>query len=508
MKRQSISLVAAPLFAALLLTAGVAQADVKLPALFSDHMVLQADTTVPVWGWASPSEEVTVSVAGQTATATADANGKWMAKLAKLKAGGPHVLNVKGKNELNVQDVLIGEVWLGSGQSNMAMIVNAAKNTSGEVAAADLPQIRMFTVFSIASDQPEADCKGSWIVCSPKEVGRFSATAYFMGRELYKALNVPVGLINSSVGGTPIESWISPDAQRGASELKEFIASRQAEYDAFDPVKAKADYEKQLAAWKVASEKAKAEGKKVSAAPRDPANSRRIKGNIGGLYNGKIAPLVPYAIRGVVWYQGEANTAADKAALYQYQLPLLVRDWRNQWGYDMPFAWVQLPNFLGPGRNFPLVREAMLKSLSVPYTGMAITIDIGEANNIHPTNKQDVGRRLAQWALGAVYGQPIETSGPLPTGFEKRGKEFVVSFSHADGLMSKGANPKGFRIAGADNEWQPAAARIEGNKVIVSNPDVSDPVAVRYAWENNPDCNLYNAAGLPASPFRTDNQPN
>jgi sialate O-acetylesterase len=172
----------------------------------------------------------------------------------------------------------------------------------------------------------------------------------------------------------------------------------------------------------------------------------------------------------------------------------------------MPFAWVQLPNFNGPGRNFPLVREAMLKSLSVPYTGMAIAIDIGDATDIHPKNKQDVGKRLAQWALGAVYGQPIETSGPLPTGFEKRGKEFVVSFSHADGLMSKGSNPKGFRIAGADNQWQPAAARIEGNKVIVSNPDVPDPVAVRYAYENNPECNLYNGAGLPASPFRSDNQ--
>lgn len=499
--------ITATLVAALFLTT-VVRADIKLPALFSDHMVLQADTTVPVWGWASPGEEVSVSIAGQSATTTADANGKWMARLGKLKTGGPHVLSIKGQNDLAVQDVLVGEVWLGSGQSNMAMVVNASNNPSGEHAAAALPEIRMFTVASFSSDKPEADCKGSWVVCSPQSVGQFSATAYFMGRELHKALKVPVGLINSSVGGTPIESWISPEAQRDAPELKEFVASRQAEYDAFDPVKAKALHEKQLAAWKEAAAKAKAEGKKATAAPRDPIAMRRSKGGIGGLYNGKIAPLVPYAVRGVVWYQGEANTAADKAPLYQYQLPLLVRDWRSKWGYDMPFAWVQLPNFNGPGRNFPLVREAMLKSLSTPYTGMAIAIDIGDATDIHPKNKQDVGKRLAQWALGSVYGQPIETSGPLPTGFEKRGKEFVVSFSHADGLMSKGSNPKGFRVAGADNQWQPAAARIEGNKVIVSSSDVPDPVAVRYAWENNPECNLYNSAGLPASPFRSDNQAN
>ncbi|MEQ2006498.1 MAG: sialate O-acetylesterase [Limisphaerales bacterium] len=490
---------------AFLTLAVAARADVKLPAIFGDHMVLQRDTTVPIWGTATPGEEVTVSIAGQTVTAKAAADGKWSVKLAKLAAAGQHTLTVKGKNTVSFSDVLVGEVWLGSGQSNMAMTVNRAKDFEQEQAAAKFPQIRVFTEASGAAASAQSQGNGSWVVCTPETVGRFSATAYFFGREIHKALNVPVGLINSSVGGTPIESWIAPEAQKASPELKGFFEGQKQAAKDFDPAKAKAKFEQEQAKWKEAAKQAKAEGKPAPKAPRDPVALNERKGNVGGLFNGKISPLIPYAMRGALWYQGEANSVPDKAQFYEAQLKLLVTGWRKLWGHDFPFAWVQLPNFGGPGRDWPLVREAMLKTLALPKTGMAITIDIGEEKDIHPKNKQDVGRRLAAWALGTVYGQKIATSGPLPAGHQVRGSEVVLSFKHTDGgLTAKGGELKGFVIAGADKQWKPATARIEGDKVIVSSADVKQPTAVRYAWENWPTCNLYNGAGLPASPFRTD----
>jgi sialate O-acetylesterase len=339
----------------MLLVAAAAQADVKLPAIFSDHMVLQSGVEAPVWGWADPGEEVTVSVGEQSAKATAGADGKWSVKLPKLAAGGPHTLAVKGKaNALAVKDVLVGEVWLGSGQSNMAMVVNTVKDGPAEVAASDFPQIRMFTVTSVAATTAQDDCTGTWEVCSPRTVGRYSATLYFCGREIHKALAVPVGLINSSVGGTPIESWISPEAQTASPELKEFVATQRAEFASFDPVVAKANFEKALAKWQADAQAAKAAGKEPPRRPVDPVGTRLRKGDVGGLFNGKIAPLVPYAIRGAVWYQGEANSTIVKSHLYQHQLPLLVKDWRTRWGYEFPFAWVQLPNYDGAGREWPV----------------------------------------------------------------------------------------------------------------------------------------------------------
>jgi len=477
---------------ALLSLAATARADVKLPAIFGNHMVLQRDAAVPVWGTAAPGEEVTVAIAGQTASAKAGADGKWSVKLAKLAAAGPHTLTVKGKNTVTFSDVLVGEVWLGSGQSNMAMTVNRAKDYEQEQAAAKFPEIRMFTESSAAATTAQTEGKGEWVVCSPETVGRFSATAFFFGREIHRTLKVPVGLINSSVGGTPIESWIAPEGQKQAAKD-------------FDPVKAKAKFEQDQAKWKEAAKKAKAEGKPAPKAPRDPVALNERKGNVGGLFNGKIAPLIPYAIRGALWYQGEANSTPDKALFYHAQLTLLVNDWRARWGYDLPFAWVQLPNFGGAGRDWPAVREAMLKTLALKDTGMAITIDIGDEKDIHPKNKQDVGRRLAAWALGTVYGQKVATSGPMPAGHQVRGSEVLLSFKHTDGgLVAKGGELKGFVVAGEDKQWKSARARIEGDKVIVSSADVKQPVAARYAWENWPTCNLYNGAGLPASPFRTD----
>lgn len=476
-----------PRLAALLfaLTAA-AFADVRLPAVFSDHLVLQAGVAVPVWGWADAGERVTVTFAGQSQVATPGQDGRWTVKLAPLVPGATGRLVVEGKNRIAIEDVLVGEVWLGSGQSNMAMTVNRARDFEAEQAAANFPQIRMFKEESGPAATAQTTTKGRWLVCTPENVGGFSATLYFFGREVHRTLNTPVGLINSSVGGTPIEAWIASETQKAAPELKAFFESASAPAAAV--IGASPSPAKEGAVEKKAAKKA-----------RTPAG-------VGGLFNGKIAPLVPYAVRGMLWYQGEANSTPAKAPFYAAQLKLLITDWRARWGAELPFAWVQLPNFGGPGRNWPTVREAMWQTLALPRTGMAITMDIGEEKDIHPKNKQEVGRRLALWALGTVYGRKVEaTSGPLPAGHEVRGGDIVLRFAHANGgLVAKGGAPTGFVIAGEDRQWKPAQARIEGDRVIVSSAEVPRPVAARYAWENFPACNLFNAAGLPASPFRTD----
>ena len=500
------------LLAALLASAAALQAtELKFAAVFTDHAVLQREAAVPVWGWADAGVEVKVEFAGQTKTAKADASGKWMVKLDPLKTSAePQKLTVTtGKSSVVLNDILVGEVWLGSGQSNMALQVSGAKDFEQEKTAANLPLVRVFKEESTAADSAQADGKGSWKVCAPGTVGEFSATLFFFGREIHKMLGVPVGLINSSVGGTPIELWISPEAQHASETLKPFFAALKDENKkaAAALVEAKQKYDRALANWEAAAKKAKAEGKPVPRKPRNPTATAARKGDTGGLFNGKIAPLIPYAIRGAIWYQGEANTRQPKPPFYQDQLPLLVKDWRARWGYDFPFGWAQLPNFACESdRDWPTIREAELKALALPKTGMGINIDIGEAKNIHPKNKQEVGRRLSLWALGTVYGQKVPaTSGPLPAGSKVNGGEVELSFTHTDGgLVAKDGDLKGFVVAGADKAWKPATARIAGEKVIVSSAEVKAPVAVRYAWENWPTCNLYNGAGLPASPFRTD----
>ncbi len=491
---------------AFLLTTSLATAEVRLPALFSDHMVLQAGQADAVWGWASPGEKICVSIAGQTKSATAGTDGRWQLRLDPLRAGGPHVLKVQSTNTIRVRDVLVGEVWLGSGQSNMAMKVANAQDFAQEQAAANLPTLRMFNVERLPITTPQADCKGQWQVCTPETVGAFSATAYFFGRPLLNELQVPVGLINSSVGGTDIAAWTSAEVQQKVPALLAQMESWKQRDTTFDMAQAKADHERRMAAWKEAAKKARAAKRDVPRAPKPPVEPQHDQNRPANLYNGMIAPLIPYTIRGAIWYQGEHNSRTpETGALYSLQLPLLIADWRARWGYDFPFAWVQLPNFNRTGGGWEVVRESMLKSLSVKDTGMAITIDIGDPKDIHPKNKQEVGRRLAMWALAKVYGKPGASSGPLPASHEIRGQEVCVRFQHADGgLVAKGGELRGFVIAGADRQWVPAQARIDGQSVIVSSPQVKQPVAVRYAWSDNPDCNLYNGAGLPATPFRTD----
>lgn len=500
-----LSLLASLLCLFVLAPAG--RADVKLPAIFGDQMVLQRDVPVPVWGWADPGEEVSVSIAKQTKTTTAGKDGKWSVKLDKLTAGDALTLTVKGKNTIAIKDVLIGEVWLASGQSNMAMAVQRADNFEKEKAAADLPRIRMFTVRSGPAKTPQSDCQGQWVVCKPETVGTFSATAYFFGRELHRQLDVPVGLINSSVGGTTIEAWTSGDAMDSVKELAPIFAQWDKRAKEHNPEKAKAEYELALKEWMRAAALAKTDGKPAPRRPPAPVHPREDRNHPANLFNGKIAPLVPFAVRGAIWYQGEANTRPDLAPLYRTQLPLLIKDWRSRWGQgDFPFAWVQLPNYGAGGRSWPVVREAMLQTLQVPNTGMAVTLDVGDPKDIHPTNKQDVGKRLALWALAKVYDKQGPSSGPLPAGHDAGDGKITVRFQHADGdLVAKGGELKGFLIAGEDRKWHPAKAVIEGKAtVVVSSPEVKKPVAVRYAWENNPVATLFNGAGLPASPFRTD----
>ena len=505
-----------PLLLSLSLTSSLL-ADVRLPAIISDHMVVQADAQVPLWGWADAGESITVSLAGKSATATPGPDGIWLATLPPMPVSAtPQTLTIQGQNTLTIQDVLIGEVWLGSGQSNMAMSVASSRDFDKEKAAAQLPLIRMFTVERASTTDPQSDCKGQWTLCSPDTVGSFSATAFFFGRELHRALKQPVGLINSSWGGTAVEAWISSDTQSKLSDYPAIYAPwKEATAKPYDEPQAKATYEAAVAKWKEAVKIAKAEKKPAPRAPKAPLNPRLEPNHPANLYNGMIAPIIPYAFRGAVWYQGESNAGKPISHLYGLQLTTLIQDWRTRWGHEFPFAWVQLPDFKAPQQapvelfqSWPVIREQMLKTLSLPKTGMAITLGLGEEKDIHPKNKQGIGQRLSLWALGEVYGQKIPaSSGPLLQNHTVKGASIVLTFGHTGtGLRSKdgGQELKGFAIAGADRRFVTARARIVADRVVVISPEVKDPVAVRYAWADNPAWSLENSAGLPASPFRTD----
>ncbi len=488
-----------------------AMATVSVPSIIGDHMVLQQGKPLPIWGKAAPGESVTVTFAGKSAKATADAKGLWKVSLPKMKTAGPLEMTITGKdNALAIKDVLIGEVWIGSGQSNMQFCVKDSMNGKDEVAAANYPNIRLFDVKRTVATTPQDNCEGEWKVCTPESVPAFSAVLYFFGRDLHKELKLPVGLIHTSWGGTPAESWTSRPTLVGNPDLK-VIADRWDENIANYP-KAKAAFDTAMEDWKKAAEEAKAAGKEEPKKPGAPqgADSPWLA---SGLYNAMIAPLVPYAIQGAVWYQGESN--AGRAYQYRTLFPAMIEDWRKAWGNDnFSFYFVQLANFTdtkpepGPS-DWAELREAQTMTLKLKKTGMALAIDIGDAKDIHPKNKQEVGRRLALNALAKDYGKDVDYSGPMYKSMSVKGSEVLIKFSDTDdGLVAKGGEPlKGFAIAGADKKFVWADAKIKGNKVVVSSAQVAKPVAVRYAWAHNPVCNLYNGAGLPASPFRTDTWP-
>ncbi len=472
------------------------RADVKLPALIADGMVLQQGTSVPLWGWADEGESVTVEFQKQKVTAVAK-DGKWIARLKPLKAGGPFTLTISGRNKIEFKNVLVGEVWICSGQSNMQWTLRQTDNADAEIAAAKYPLIRLFTVPRLEVDAPVKDVKAEWKETSPETVAAFSAVGYYFGRDLHKSRNVPVGLINNAVGGSPAESWMNAGTLKADAEYKQF-------FDEYP--KRMETYEKGMAKFREDAEKAKAENKP---APRPPGRPWMPS----GLYNGMLAPLAPYAIKGAIWYQGESNAA--RAYQYRRLFPAMIRNWRADWGQgDFTFLFVQLAAF-GPNApklgesDWAELREAQLITLSnTPNTGMAVAIDVGTYDDIHPRNKQPVGSRLALAARSVAYGEKIVHSGPVYQSMKVEGDRAILSFKHAGGgLEARGGELKGFIIAGEDKVWREAKAEIKGDRVIVTSAEVAKPVAVRYGWMKYPTCNLFNKDGLPATPFRTDDWP-
>lgn len=486
-----------------------ANAEVRLPTIISDHMVIQAGMPVKVWGWSDPNEAIEVRVGEKSATAVSD--GAWKVELPALQAGSIYEMTVKGPaNEITVHDILVGEVWLGSGQSNMQWTVKNSNNADAEIAAAQFPGIRLFDVPRTVATTPQDDVTAAWKVCTPESIPEFSAVLYFFGRELHTTLNTPVGLIHTSWGGTPAESWASRPALEADPDLKRIVAAWDKKLEEYPA--AKAAYEEAVAAWEKAAADAKAKGQPEPQKPGGAPQGADSSWLASGLYNAMINPLIQFPAKGSVWYQGESN--AGRAHQYRKLFPAMIQDWRRAWGQEkFSFYFVQLANFMDtkpePGDSaWAELREAQNMTLSLPDTGQAVIIDIGEAKDIHPKNKQDVGKRLALNALAKDYGKNIEYSGPVYRLQKIKGNEITVKFDHADGLMAKGGEKlSGFAIAGADQKFVWADAKIVGKKVVVSAPSISAPVAVRYAWADNPVCNLYNAAGLPASPFRTDDWP-
>jgi sialate O-acetylesterase len=503
--------VSAVLAAALAIGAPAVSADIRLPQVFGDHMVLQRDQPIVVWGWADAGERVTVTLAGRTATAVAGAAGEWKVTLPALPAGGPHEMSIAGKNRVVLSDILVGEVWLCSGQSNMEWILRNTDNADEVIAAAEFPRIRLLTVEKRPSPQPLPDIRGAWVACTPKSAEAFSAVAFFFGRRIQAELGVPVGLINSSWGGTLAEVWTPAGAfALGAGLDKIAIKIREADRAYREALPAKLG---ELEAWISASRKALQSDAGLPLAPemlKHAIFSEGFPDQSTSLYNGMIHPLVPFAIRGALWYQGEANAITHDGPLYLEKMKALVGGWRRAWGRgDFPFYFVQIAplDAVYDGDDLPKLWDAQRAALALPNMGMAVTTDIANLKDIHPRNKLDVGNRLALWALAKDYGRSeLVCSGPLYKAVEFKEGKAVVSFDYAaGGLVAAGGNDlTWFEIAGADRIFKKARARIEGSTVVVGSAEVPRPVAVRFAWRRNGTPNLINTAGLPASPFRTD----
>ena len=581
---------------ALLMAASVS-AEVRLPAIFSDGLVLQQHRPIELWGWADPGEGVAARIGDRSGQTRSDAQGNWRITLEALPAGGPYQLEISGGgNTVRVADVLLGEVWLGSGQSNMEWPVARAADAEREISTADYPGIRMFTVVKAATPEPETDVAGQWRAAEPDRVGAFSAVGYYFSRHLHRELGVPIGFVHSSWGGTRAEAWtrrsafVKPAlAPRLAREIEIMngVANDRPRFDealgrfeagdevsptellgTWDAVINWGQGESQLQidiAMDGEAPLAKIKGigpevtvpveisgksvgwtlpgnrgeRRVHAShapgmlsgtlsmPQSevPVKARQrdsgaavpslvavpVSARIGHLFNGMIDPLTRFPIRGVVWYQGEGNAYRERAPLYADLFATLIEDWRLAWGSALPFYFVQLANFREREAEPPLespwaeVRDAQRRAVALPNTAMAVAIDIGDADDIHPGNKQEVGRRLALAALARQYGRAEEYSGPLYREARFAGDEVEIRFDHAAGLTTAGgADVTGFALAGADRKFVWANARIEGERVIVRSDVVPAPQSVRYGWGNNPAANLTNRAGLPASPFRTD----
>jgi sialate O-acetylesterase len=485
------------------------QADVVPHPLFSEATVLQRGRKMPVWGTADDGEQVTVTIQGSESVAVA-AGGVWRTELPALKAGGPFVMTIAGKNTITLTNVLVGEVWVASGQSNMDLTVADCDRAAADIAGSANARIRLCKVPRQAADEPQTTTRLNWVECGPNTVGNISGVGYFFARDLQAALQVPVGLIDAAYGGTPAEAWMSPEAIASRPEFQS-ILDEYAE-QVRDAPRAMAAYQAELKAWEAAAAEAKSSGRSLAPRPQiplGPFNFRRPS----GLYRGMVLPLVPYAIRGVVWYQGERNT--PRARQYRTLFPALIADWRRTWQQeDFPFLFVQLAPFGVAPREpresaWAELREAqLLTSQTVPRTAMAVITDVGDAKDIHPKRKQPVGARLALAARAVAYGENVAFRGPTYKAHEVRGDRISISFADVGrGLVCRGEQLEGFAISGSDGKFVNAEARIVGDCVEVFSPQVKQPTAVRFGWADGPVVNLWNQDGLPASPFRTDSPP-
>jgi sialate O-acetylesterase len=500
---------------ALIFSLSSTQAGIRAASVFSDHMVLQRDGKIPIWGSAEVGEEVVVQFAGQRKVARAGSDRKWRVDLDPIPANsqGQELTISSGTAAAPVAtftDVLVGEVWLCSGQSNMAWTVREkginVKNAEQEQAGANYPLIRQLKAPKSNAKAPADSFQAAWTVCSPETVGGFSGVAYFFARDLFARLNVPIGIINTSYSGTPIESWLSEETFASAPACSAARA-RFAETKAKWPEILEA-YRAQTEAWTRESEAAKADGLTFAKQkPRQPVGPGHPYSPVT-VYNAMLHPIIPYGMRGAIWYQGEGNVR--QADEYEGLLTALITQWREEWGQgNFPFLYVQLPNYKGETAepDWAWLRDAQARVLAAPNTGMTVNIDVGDPNDLHPKNKQDVGKRLAALALATVYKHSdIPHSGPIFAGAERQGKFMKIAFRNAEGLEIRGA-AGALEIAGEDRVFHPATAALSGQALVVSAPEVAEPVAVRYAWQNAPVACLYNAAGFPAAPFRTDDWP-
>ncbi|HEX5235564.1 MAG TPA: sialate O-acetylesterase [Silvibacterium sp.] len=504
---KKISLVLSLLFLSI-----AARAEVTLPKMLSDHMVLQRDRPIHLWGWAGPGESVTATLQSATAGTHADDLGRWSLYLPPQQAGGPYQVTIAGANTITLTDVMIGDVWFASGQSNMELPLmgfpGQAVVTNGqqEIRNANHPELRLLHMSRKAVPYPQQDQGESWTLCTPETAASFSAAAYFFGREIAAREHITIGLIDSTWGGTPAEAWVSMDTIGSDAALMPVFSEWAHTSDDY------IDDARRIAREKSEDEAARAAGRPVAEHPWHPdLNSW----SPSWLYNGMIAPAVNYPIKGVLWYQGETNSANDRANMYQRIFPALITDWRKQWHQArLPFLYVQISSFTStPQETWAIVREAQRRTLKLANTAMVVTTDIGTPDNVHPPDKQDVGHRLALAARALAYGEQVEYFGPLYRQATTEGSRLRVWFTHANGLTAKGGALTGFEIAGEDKKFVPATAHVDHSPegptpddptVLVSSSEVPNPVYVRYDWSNAPQTNLFNAAGLPASPFTSE----
>ena len=489
-------------------------ADVTVPSVIGSHMVLQRAQSNPIWGWADEGEVITVSIASQRHTARTKSDGKWKIHLDPLPAGGPHTLQILGKNALSFEDVLVGEVWLCSGQSNMQWNVNSSNDADIERLTAKFPNIRHITVPQVGTQEAQNNFNGEWKQVTPGTIGDFSGVGYFFGRQLHQTLDIPIGLIDNAWGGSSAEAWVRRDLLEADERYSALMARWEKTESTYNHESELTKYQSALKAWQEAAAVAKREGQATPKnRPRPPRNPLTNQHRPGNLYNGVLNPIIGYGIRGAIWYQGESN--ASRAYQYRELFPLMIQNWRDVWKQgDFPFYWVQLADFRDeksePGESdWAELREAQTLALDrLKHSGQAVITDLGESHDIHPKNKQGVGKRLARLALAQDYGLDIVARSPRYSAMTIDGNKIVLTFTDIGGGLDTFdvRTPVGFTIAGDDKRFVHASARIVAkNTIEVWSPSITSPVSVRYAWADNPICNVQNREGLPLTPFRTDN---